>query len=458
MVLSEVLDLFVEQSPICVMVRATLQNTFSAKRLDDLFARHALRQRPSELLFSTVADLMSLVVCRVRPTMHAAFQARRDEIDVSIKSVYEKLKGIEPHVSRELVRDTAQRMTAIIRQTGGAKKPLLPGYRLKIIDGNHLRRTERRLKPLRTLNAAPLPGHSLVVLDPELMLAVDVFPCEDGHAQERSLFSEVLETIEPMDVILADRNFCTANFLCGTADRGGYFVIRQHAANVPWEPVGHRRRVGHTETGVVYEQAVRIVDAEGEERLLRRITIKLHEPTRDGENAIHVLTNLPAKLGAQRMARLYQQRWTVETAFQEIEATLRGEVETLGYPKAALFAFCLALVSYNVLAVVKAALRGVHGAKKIDDEVSAYYLADEVAGTWRGMMIVLPAEYWEEQYAHMTPSQMARFLCRIAKQARLSIYQKHPRGPKKKPPNKMNKKGRRHVSTAKILAASNNAK
>lgn len=52
---------------------------------------------------------------------------------------------------------------------------------------------------LRQNGSAPLPGKSLVVLDPALMLAVDVFPCEDGHAQERSLFNQVLPTVEADD-------------------------------------------------------------------------------------------------------------------------------------------------------------------------------------------------------------------------------------------------------------------
>jgi hypothetical protein len=51
-------------------------------------------------------------------------------------------------------------------------------------------------------------------------------------------------------------------------------------------------------------------------------------------------------------------------------------------------------VAYNVLSVVKAALRSVHGAKVVTEEVSGYYLADEVAGTYRGMMIAIPEDEW----------------------------------------------------------------
>jgi hypothetical protein len=450
MVLSEVFDLFVKRSPVTVMVRATLENAISAERLDALFAKTAVRQRPSELAFSLVADLMGTVVCGVRPSMHAAFQARSEEIDVSLRALYGKLQGIETDVTRELVRETATRLAEIIDHTAGALPAWLPGYRVKLLDGNHLRRTDRRLKELRSRNAAPLPGHSLVMLDPERMLAIDMFPCEDGHAQERSLLPDVLPTIEPGDVIVADRNFCTMNFLAGIADRGAGFIIRQHKQTLRWELEGDCFEEGRIETGMAYEQALRLLPEQGEPWLVRRISVELDAPTRDGDVEIHVLTNLPESVEAGTIAETYRKRWTIETAFQELEATLEGELNTLCYPQAALFAFAMALTAYNVLGTVKAALRGEYGAEKITQEVSGYYLADEVAGTWRGMMIVLPAAYWTEQFTDRTPRQMAQFLRKTAKQVRLSAFRKHPRGPKKPPP-KMNKKHRGHVSTARIL-------
>src|SRR4029434_936744 len=58
----------------------------------------------------------------------------------------------------------------------------------------------------------------------------------------------------------------------------------------------------------------------------------------------YILTNLPLrKASAKRVARLYRKRWTLETAFQHLEAYFHSEINTLGYPKAALFGFCLAL-------------------------------------------------------------------------------------------------------------------
>jgi len=128
MVLADVFDCFVKQSPFTVMMRATLENVFSPDRLDAIFDRTPSRQRTGELLFSTVADLMGSVVVNVHPSVNAAYRAKADEIGVTVKSVYDKLKGIESSVCRELVRETAGHMASIIEKSGGKAADLLPGY------------------------------------------------------------------------------------------------------------------------------------------------------------------------------------------------------------------------------------------------------------------------------------------------------------------------------------------
>lgn len=447
MVLSELLKLFVRQSPVTVLMRATLENVLSDERLDGLFLEAAERQRPSDVLFSLLVDLMGSVVCNVRPSIHAAIQARHEEIEVSMRAVYGKLQGVETCVSRALVRDTAQRMGAIIKAMRGGLAPWVKGYRVKILDGNHLPHSERRLGVLRPLNVAPLPGHTLVVLDPAWMLAIDAFPCEDAQPQERGQLPQVLETVEPRDLWIADRAFATRAFLGGIAERKAFFVIRQHGC-LKGQPLSSPRKIGRTETGVVYEEALDLGPDIAEP--IRRVTVRLDQPARNGESEIHMLTNLPRKTTAQQVAELYRKRWTVETAFQELEAALSSELRTLAYPQAALFGFCTALVAYNLLSVVKAALRAAHGAAKVQKEVSGYYLADEVAGTWRGMMVVLPSDFWYERFGAMSEKQMAAFLVQTAKHVKLSHFQKHPRGPKRPPP-KLKTYLRNGASTAKIL-------
>jgi hypothetical protein len=42
----------------------------------------------------------------------------------------------------------------------------------------------------------------------------------------------------------------------------------------------------------------------------------------------------------------------------------------LGYPQAALFPFCLALLAYNAVSLITAALRSAHGRQQVHDAVS----------------------------------------------------------------------------------------
>jgi IS4 transposase len=452
MLLGDVFETFAKKSPICVMVRGTLENALPPEFVDKIFEEHAKRQYKRELLFSSVVDVMATVVCKIRPSVNAAYQHRREEFTVDRRSLYGKINKVEPQTLQALVRQTAQRLAPVIEHMRGTLPEIVPGYRVKILDGNHLAASEHRISELRTIAAGPLPGQSLVVLDPRLMMVVDVFPCEDGHAQERSILPQVLETIEKGELWIDDRNFCTRPFLFGIASRDAFFLVRHHATNVPWQPLGKRYKIGRTETGMVYQQHVEVRDASGNSLVLRRITIKLDHPTRDGDTEIHLLTNLPDKIRARMLADAYRNRWRIETAFGELATTLNSEISSLGYPPAALFGFCVALVAYNVLSVVKAALRAAFGVQTIEKELSAYYLADELRSVMGGMMIAIPPEHWIKAFAHLSPRQLARVLIDLAKQVDLCRFQKHPRGPKKPPPKRKRDKHTPHVSTARILA------
>lgn len=453
MFIQEICDRFATQSPIPVMVSATLAGALSAKKLDQIFADSAQRQRVDELAFSTVVDLMGMVVSRTQKSVHAAYQAHQDNIAVAVKSVYNKLNGIEPRVSAALVSSTAAQLQELIEEMKGELPSIIPGYRVKILDGNHLAATERRIGELRTQRGSPLPGQALVVLDPQRKLMLNVYLSEDGHEQERSNLLQLIEDLEPGDVWIADRNFCTSAFLYEIALNKAFFIIRQHATCAPWRAHGQREYVGDIETGRVFEQSGVLLDDFGNELPVRRVTIELKEATEDGDTELHLLTNLPSAVKATVIALAYRQRWTIEGAYCELTLSLRCEVNTLGYPKAALFGFCLAVVMYNVLSVVKAALRVVHGTDTIETNLSTYYVADEIASVWGGMMIVLPKEYWMEEYGERSVKALARDLLRLAKNVNLRRFQKHSRGPKRPPPKRTNgKEG--HVATARVLAAS----
>lgn len=455
MLLSPLFERFLKDGPLCVMARAALEYALPPQSLDSLFLRTAKRQYTRELLFSSVVELMALVVCRMHRSVHAAYQARKQRLGVSITALYDKLDQMEPDVSSALVAFSAHRLLPVIESLHAQLPEELPGYPLRIVNGNHLAATEHRLGVLRTSRAAPLPGQALVVLCPTTMQAVDVVLCEDGHAQERSLTTSVLERVQAGELWMADRNFSTSPLLFGIAQRRAFFLIRQHAQSPSWEPLSALRRIRRIASGVVLEQAVQIVDAHGNKLPLRRITLELAEPTRDGDQQIHLLTNLPPEhVGAQKLALMYATRWTVEGMFQELGLAFGAEIKTLGYPRASLFAFCVGLLCYNVLSVLKAALRAQYGRQE-EREVSSYYVAAQISEVHRGMMIALPAEQWTG-FQQLGPESMGQSLLQMAAHVRLEPLRRHRRGPKKPRPKRAYlpaSEAKAHVSTARLLAA-----
>lgn len=454
MLLGKPFAAFVEKSPISVMVSGTLERVFDPAVLDQIFQDHAVLGYTKELAFSQCVQIMSDVVFKESPSVGAYYQAHPDEIPVTRQAVYDKLKRLESEVPAALVHYSAEELLPCVKAMGAQAPPLLPRYRVRVLDGNHLAGTEHRIFELRRFRAAVLPGQALVFYDPRFDLMTDVIPCEDAYAQERSLLNQALSCIAARDCILADRNFCTTGFLFGIRARDAFFVIRQHASTLSWQLRGKRRLAGQDSRGrKIYEQAIRLTNPEtGETFTARRITIALDKPTKDGETELHILTNLPRKAAdAVHVADLYADRWTVETGFQHLTDDLRCEIDTLGYPKAALFGFCTACVAYNAVSVVKAAIRAAQGKKYVEEELSMYYLTLEVAQMTAGMLVAIPTENWQV-FRAMSPKKFAATLVELASRIDPRKYSKHKRGPKRKQPKKISGKTNHHVSTARILA------
>ena len=452
--LDSIFDRFVEDSPITVMAGAAMARVLSSERLDALFERASQGQYVNELLFSNTFYLMADVVSGTRKSIHHAYQSSRHEVGVSVVSVYGKLQGIEPCTSRALVRDVAGELQVLHEELGASLPPMVTGYHTRILDGNCLAVSQHRIKELRRTGARALPGKSLVVLDADNRLIVDLFPCEDGHSQERALLDQVIETVVEDDLWIADRNFCTFDFLHEVTQRQAFFAIRQHG-NLSCEGLGPLSERGRIATGTVFEQPVQSCGSDGQSLELRRIELQLEEPTRNGNPSIAVLTNLPVDgpggVSAQHVVELYRKRWNIETAFQELARDLNSEIETLGYPKAALFGFCVAVVLYNAVALMRAALRGAHGVQKVEEEVSDYYIAAELETTSRGIMIAIPEKYWAV-FGQMSLTQFASTILMLAAKVQLRQFRKHPRKPKKKRPKPNYDPKHPHVSTARLIA------
>jgi hypothetical protein len=235
--LGDIFKPFIEASPLSVMMRGLVERLLNPEPLDRWFEEHAKQQYTRELLFSTVVSLMLEVVCGSRKSVNRAYEAMKEAIPVTIQAVYDKLRGVEPEVAAELVRYAARDSQAVIAALVGASPPVLLGYVVRVLEGDHLAATEHRLKPPRDYAGGALPGLARVVYDPDQDLAVDGVPCENGHTQERALLAALESQVAAGQVWVMDRNFCVLSWLHRIADAPGVFR-GSRARTTPVHPPG----------------------------------------------------------------------------------------------------------------------------------------------------------------------------------------------------------------------------
>jgi len=285
----------------------------------------------------------------------------------------------------------------------------------------------------------------LVVLDPDYKIAVDICPHEDAWANERALFSWLLGIIKASELWIADRNFCTAELLFGIVERGAAFLIRQHAG-LRWNAI-----TPLVLTGVgMAEHCVSIPWKNGSV-IARRIVIRLAQPTKNGDYELAILTTIPeAVCTMAEIAERYRHRWKIEHLFHILTVTLRCEIKTFCYPKAALFAFAVALVASNIISTVRAAIRAVHGREQ-EENLSTFHLTQDLNNGY-GLFERTILDLIKDK-SSMSDGVLVAFLLACAKHIRFAAYKKAPnrghrtkqkRGTPNDPP---------HVSTAQLLAA-----
>ncbi len=181
-----------------VMARTALEHALPAGWIGEVFDGRRERQHPRELLFSTIVELTTLVSLGLRPSLHAAARTM-ETLPVTLAALHGKVNraepAIEPAILRALARGSAERLApAAAAVDGGA---ILPGWRLRVLDGNRLPAGEKRLAPLRERRGAALPGQALVVYGPDSGLVTDPVAGEDARRSGRALAAPLLDGAQP---------------------------------------------------------------------------------------------------------------------------------------------------------------------------------------------------------------------------------------------------------------------
>lgn len=443
---TEIFDRFVEKAPFAVMTRMLAQN-FIGENLNQIFEDNRQAQYHYVAGFQALAATVADVALNFSENFNQAYREHKNELEVSRQSFYAKTRGVEPAVCEAVVAHSAESAVEIQDVLGFQPWELLPDYRCLSVDGNVLAKSEKRLKVLQEVEGAPMPGKIVARFDLQRQVFDRTYVLLDGHSQESTCCDQIVDDLLPKDVIIGDRHYCIVAFLEKIAAAYGFFVIRQHG-RLKGVLLGKRKRIGRISTGVVYEQQMKLSAAE-DAMTVRRITVELDQPTRDGDEVIHVLSNLPSEISASAIADLYRHRWEEETAFNVLQMTLTCEHPGIGHPCAATFLFCMSVLAFNLRQTIFAALFAVHDEEAVT-ETSHFHVSKNISDKTEGMLIAITEDEWTELIPPTTRG-LASLLKQIARGIDLKEYRKARRGPKKKKPHRSRNVASSHVSTAKLL-------
>jgi hypothetical protein len=247
----DVITRFSKEAPAAMLFRGLFARVFSDQRMDQIFRDHKERQIESDVVFSSLIHLLTPVISGGKPSVHASYQEREEQLRVSKQAVYAKLQGVEPAVSAALVRIPAAELARVITKARATKPDPVPGYHTFVIDGKRLDGTEHRLEETRRMKSAPLPGTVLAMLDTRAEMFVDVACNPDAYACERKVVLPLLENMTRGALYLADRNFCDGPLISRFVGAKSFFILRHHGRSPRWRKVkGSRlRKVGKDRHG-----------------------------------------------------------------------------------------------------------------------------------------------------------------------------------------------------------------
>lgn len=154
-------------------------------------------------------------------------------------------------------------------------------------------------------------------------------------------------TLRPGMLLLGDRNFSATTFVETVSSTGTDFLIRAKTHSTALKLPTLRRLPDGTFLSRIGKVTVRVIDA----TITVTPTDRTDEPTTTGR-AYRLVTSLldPTEAPAAALARLYHERWEIETSYCELKSTiLAGRVLRGRHPAAVTQETWALLVAYQAL-------------------------------------------------------------------------------------------------------------
>lgn len=221
-----------------------------------------------------------------------------------------------------MVSDCTAELSAILNAAKIRKPDLIEGFHSFVIDGKRLNGTEHRLEVSRHVKSAPLPGSVVAILDTRSELFVQAIFNPDAYANERTMLAPYMNQLKKGALYFADRNFCDGPLIAKFLESETFFVVRHHGRSPRWRKITgcRKKKVGVDSAGqAVFEQEIEVRLPGDLWVRVRRITVNLVTPTRDGDTELKLLTNLPMTVSAPCVGDSYRGRWTIEVCLGKSE-------------------------------------------------------------------------------------------------------------------------------------------
>jgi hypothetical protein len=265
-------------------------------------------------------------------------------------------------------RLSEQTLLAIHRQTAQRLECNVPtdslwlGRRVKVVDGT----TCSMPDTAESQKAYPQPGSQKPGCGFPMMKLVGLFCLASGallevvrgtlRVHESQLFRHLWPHLNPGDVLLADRGFCSFFSIHSLQARGVDSVMRLHQRR----RVDFRRgkRLGKEDILLEWTkpaQRPETLSAEEFKALPTTLTVRLIRLTPQIKGfrvrTIILVTTLldPIAFPAQALGELYFQRWSVELHFREIKTLLRLDILRCLTPKMVHKELLLHMIAYNLI-------------------------------------------------------------------------------------------------------------
>ena len=224
-VFGDILQKFVAKSPATVMVRGLLEQLLNRRALDRWFEATAQAQYTRNILFSSLVGLMLQVVCRTQASVHAAYRTARSPPRSSRSTPSCAGSSCRP---RRAWCGTSRARPDVIEIMNSARPALLPGYRLKYLDGNCLAASEQRLKPLRERRRRAAREVAGGLRSAAGLRRAMSFPVLTATPRSGRCWARSAARCSPMSCGWPTATSASRASCCAIEPRPAIFIIRQH--------------------------------------------------------------------------------------------------------------------------------------------------------------------------------------------------------------------------------------